>query len=704
VTCRPDYYRWSQWLFLLLYERGLAYRASSYVNWCPSCKTVLANEQVVGGECERCHESVEMRDLEQWFFKTTEYAQRLLDGLDGLPDWPDNIKAMQRNWIGRSKGCRVVFPVPGEEDPIEVFTTRPDTLYGVTFMAVAPECPLARRLVRGTDREAEVEAYIAKALARSEMDRSAEETEKDGVDTGRVCTNPLTGEEVRIFVADYVLAGYGSGLVMGVPAHDQRDFEFARKYDITIKVVIRPPDADLTVEEMEAAYVDPGVMVNSGPFDGIPSTEGIERVCEHLQEKGLGGPAVEYRLRDWLISRQRYWGTPIPMIHCEGCGIVPVVEEDLPVVLPESVTDFIPKGRSPLADVPEFMDVVCPKCGKPAQRDPDTMDTFMCSSWYQLRYADARNGEEIFSREAIDTWLPVDLYIGGAEHATGHLIYFRFITKVLQDAGLLSFPEPALALVNHGMVKDEKGDVMSKRAGNASSPVELMEEHGVDALRIAMFEFAPTRDDICWEGSKVFGARRWLARVHETVTDVAPRIADVTESPAPDRLGPGAKEVRRRCHVAIRRVTEGLQGDLKLNTAISAVRELVTELRAQDLDALAADDLPAIAEATRALVRIMAPTAPHLAEELHRELGGESTVFRAGWPSYDEDAARAEEVEMAVQVNGKVRGRFTVAADTPEDEVVALAKELENVARHLEGKEIVKVIFVAGRNVNLVVR
>jgi leucyl-tRNA synthetase len=704
VTCRPDYYRWSQWLFLLLYERGLAYRKSSFVNWCTSCKTVLANEQVEEGACERCHSVVLKRDLEQWFLKITDYAQRLLDGLDTLDAWPENIKAIQRNWIGRSEGCRAIFPVEGEDEAIEIFTTRPDTLYGVTFMAVAPESPWARRLSRGTAAEEAVERYIEKSMARSEIDRLAEGREKDGVDTGRFCINPLSGEKVRIYVADYVLASYGTGIVMAVPAHDQRDFEFAKKYGIDIKVVINPPDGDLVVEEMAEAYVAPGSMVNSGSFDGVPSTEGIGRVADYLADKGIGGPTVEYRLRDWLISRQRYWGTPIPMIHCPACGVVPVPAEDLPVVLPENVQDFLPKGRSPLADVPEFMDVDCPKCGAAAQRDADTMDTFMCSSWYQFRYVDAQNRERIFSREQADTWLPVDLYVGGAEHATGHLIYFRFLTKVLKDAGYLSCEEPATALVNHGMVRDREGVKMSKRLGNATSPIDVMNDHGVDALRLAMFFFAPTKDAISWNDEAVFGAKRFLGRVFDCVTGLVPRIVGVPSNVDSANLSEAATTVRRKCHEAIRRVTEGFGAELKFNTGIAALMEFVNALRETEPADIPEADLPAYAEAVRSLVLLLAPIAPHLAEELFEKVGGEGTVFRAGWPVYDEAASLTAMVEVAVQVNGKVRGRISVPAEAGEEEVIAAAKAVPAVMKYLDSMEIVKVVHVPGRLLSIVAK
>ncbi|MDI6786753.1 MAG: leucine--tRNA ligase, partial [Planctomycetota bacterium] len=535
TTCLPDYYKWTQWLFLQLYKKGLAYQSDSPVNWCPSCKTVLANEQVSAlGTCWRCETAVTKRNLKQWFFRITAYAQRLLDDIAKLQHWPENIKAMQRNWIGRSEGTEINFQIPNLKSQISVFTTRPDTIYGVTFIAIAPEHPLVKDLTLPQYKK-QVDDYINKAVGKSEIERSAV-GEKDGVFTGSFATNPLSGEKVQLWIADYVLLHYGTGVVMGVPAHDQRDFLFAKKYNIPIRVVISPRDKDIPAkagwerngivgplipETMSEAYVDEGIMTNSGPFNGLPSGEGIKKVTEYVQMHKMGESKVYYRIKDWLISRQRYWGAPIPMIHCPKCGVVPVKESDLPVLLPEKIKDFIPKGRSPLSDESSFINVKCYKCGTPALRDADTMDTFVCSSWYHLRYVDAHNDKEPFSKSSVNKYLPIDLYIGGSEHACGHLIYFRFITKVLYDIGCLDFDEPAIRLFNHGMVLDEKGKVMSKSKGNVVSPAQLIDQHGVDVGRVAMFFAAPSEGEMLWSNKGLLGARRFLNRVYQLVTEIS---------------------------------------------------------------------------------------------------------------------------------------------------------------------------------------
>ncbi|KPL14135.1 leucine--tRNA ligase, partial [candidate division WOR_3 bacterium SM1_77] len=491
ITCLPEYYKWTQWMFLLLYKRGMAYKKEAYVNWCPGCQTVLANEQVIEGRCYRsnCQSTIEKRKLNQWFFKITQYAEQLLGGLDKLTGWPDNVKAMQRNWIGKSDGCDIIFGVADKNLSFKVFTTRPDTIYGVTFMSIAPEHPAVEDLVKGTDRESEVRHYIQEATKKTERERI--EKEKGGVATGRYALNPISGEKVPIFVADYVLLGYGSGVVMGVPAHDARDFQFAKKYGLPIRVVINPLDGELSAQTMTEAYEGHGTMVDSGDFTGLDSEAGIKSITHFLLKKELGGPSVNYRLKDWLISRQRYWGAPIPIIHCERCGMVPVPEEDLPVLLPKEITDFVPKGKSPLAAVDEFINTSCPTCGEKAKRDPDTMDTFVCSSWYFLRYLDPRNNQEFCAKKYADRWLPIDQYIGGgSEHATGHLIYFRFLTKVLHDSGNISIDEPANSLFNLGMVLKD-GEVMSKSKGNAIPVGQFVSKHGADVARLTILFAAP---------------------------------------------------------------------------------------------------------------------------------------------------------------------------------------------------------------------
>ena len=711
-TCEPDYYRWTQWIFLQLHKAGLAYLAPSWVNWCTKDEWALTNEQSEGGVCWRCGTAIVKRKLDRcWFFRTSTYAERLLRDLDRLPAWPDSVRTIQRNWIGRSEGTEVDFDLEGG-GKISVFTTRPDTIYGVTFMAVSPESPLAESLPTG-DQGGAVAEYVRKALVRDEAQR---EKEKDGVFTGRHAINPFNGEKVQLWVADYVLGGYGTGVVMGVPAHDQRDFEFAKKYRLPIKVVIDPSTAGRPVQagraqmsfgfgkkleaaDLAEAYVEAGNMVNSGPFDGTPNEEGIRKVTDHAAAQGFGGPAVNYKLRDWLISRQRYWGCPIPIIHCAKCGPQPVPEQDLPVILPTSITNFVPKGRSPLADSPEFMKTTCPKCGGPAERDSDTMDTFIDSSWYQFRYVDPKNDRAIWRKEEIAKWAPVDLYIGGIEHARGHCIYFRFITKVLFDLGQCPVDEPAIRLFNHGMVCDEKGDIMSKSRGNVVSPAALLEKWGVDVCRLAMAFFAPSEDQIKWSENGLVGADRFVRRVYELADRVKDGPAGTVD---PGALGPGARTVWRKLHQVIRKAVHAYEEDLHFNTVLSHVMELLNLVgpeKPQESEA----DRRAIRRAVLDVVKILAPMAPFLGEELHRRLGGTDSVFRSGFPSFDPEAAKEEEVEVVVQINGKIRGKIVVAADATEDQVRAAALAEPSIAKGLDGKPPRKVIVVKGRLVNIVV-
>lgn len=697
ITCNPDYYKWTQWLFLLLYKRGLAYRAKSPVNWCPNCQTVLANEEVVGGLCWRCNNKVTRRELEQWYFRITDYGERLLKDLDKLTGWPENIKTMQRNWIGRSEGTEIQFGLPNSKIRIPIFTTRPETVYGVTFMAMAPEHPLVKKLTIPAQRPA-VESYIQKSRAKSEIDRTAE-GEKDGVFTGTYVINPLSGAPVQLWVADYVLPHYGTGIVMAVPAHDQRDFLFARKYHIPIKVVINPPGRSLSPETMAAAYTEPGLMVNSGPFDGTASEAGIKKVTEYMAGHGLGKATVNYRLKDWLISRQRYWGAPIPMIQCSKCGMVPVPENDLPVVLPPDVNDFIPKVRSPLAAVSSFINTKCPKCQGQATRDPDTMVTFMCSAWYHLRYSDPKNEQEPFARAQVKQWLPIDLYIGGAEHACGHLLYFRFITKVLYDAGWLTFDEPAIRLFNHGMVLDEKGEVMSKSKGNVVSPINLANDWGVDTARLAILFFAPAHWEIRWNEKGVVGAQRFLNRVWNLVESIqSNRPAD---RPTAGRRDSKTAGLVRQMHETIKRVTEDIDPKLEFNTAISAIMELVNtiyEVRNEKLEV----GNRIINEAVRTVVILLAPFVPHIAEEMWEKLGEKPSVFNQKWPAYDPKALVTEEIELAVQVNGKLRGKIIVATNASEDEIRKIALADDKIKLLLSGKPPRKVIIVPRRLVNIV--
>ena len=693
TTCLPDYYKWNQWLFLKLHEKGLAYRAKAYVNWCPKCKTVLANEQVKEGLCERCDTPVTKRDLEQWFFKITAYAERLLQDLEKLDGWPERVKTIQRNWIGKSTGTEVDFPLDKGEK-ISVFTTRSDTLYGVTFMAIAPETSFVKELVKGKNREKEVLQYIETSLHHTEIERTSTTREKDGVFTGEYCINPLSGEKVQLWVADYVLSSYGTGIVMGVPAHDQRDFEFAKRYGIPIKVVIQPVGERLVPEEMEEAYVEPGVMTNSNPFNDLPSEEGKRWVTMKLMENGLGRRKVNYRIRDWLISRQRYWGTPIPMIHCEQCGILPVAEQNLPVLLPKEGVDFRPKGRSPLSSVPSFMEVTCPSCQGRAERDPDTMDTFVDSSWYHLRYADPKNEKEIFSKPSVKTWLPIDQYIGGVEHAAGHLIYFRFFTKVLYDLGWIPYDEPCLRLFNHGMVMDKYGDVMSKSRGNAFPVGPFVEEWGADTGRITMLFIGPPGSDSRWSEEGVIGSSRFLNRIYRLVIESLEKIPQKKKRENP----PKGKDrnLLRKLNKTIKKVTEDID-NFGHNTAIAALMEFLNELVKVD------PSVPVFRESLEVFSRLLAPFAPHLAEELWHLLGEEISVFRAPWPEYDEEMLKEKEIPIVVQVNGKLRAKLLLPSELEEEKVKEAALSHKNIKRYTKGKSIKRVVVVPEKLVNVVV-
>jgi leucyl-tRNA synthetase len=696
ITCLPDYYRWTQWMFLQLFKAGLAYQSTALANWCPDCKTVLANEQVIGnGVCWRCGQEVTKKEMTQWFLKITDYAQRLLDGLDTLEGWPENIIAMQRNWIGRSEGVQISFPLRNSNHQLSVFTTRPDTLFGVTFMAMAPEHPLAKELARGKPEEQKVLEYIEKSTKKREIDRTSTVGEKDGVFSGIYAMNPLSGDEVQLWIADYVLASYGTGVVMGVPAHDQRDFLFCKKYGIPIKVVISPPDQDLSPEKMEEAYVDPGTMVNSGAFDGLDSAEGIDEVARVVEEKGLGKRMTNYRLRDWLVSRQRYWGAPIPIVHCRDCGKTAVPESDLPVLLPRGDIDFIPRGRSPLEDCRDFIETKCPRCGKSARRDPDTLDTFMCSSWYYLRYADPHNEKAPFEREQAKKWLPVDLYIGGSEHACGHLIYFRFFNKFLYDKGWLFHEEPALRLFNHGMVLDEKGEVMSKSRGNVVSPAALIKDWGVDVARLAMFFASPSDKEVLWSNNFIIGVNRFILKVYTFFMEGEgknnPIIVPV------DHESLTAEE--KKLHIAIHRLTKRVTEDIRrfhFNTAIAAFMEYMPLLEAfggrKDLFNFALERF----------ILTMAPFAPHLAEEIWEHMGHGESIFKAPWPLYDEEILKYDSVTIAIQINGKVKERLTIPQDLDDEEVKKEALGLGAVKSAVSGKEIRKIIVVKNKLVNIV--
>ncbi|MGI6285291.1 leucine--tRNA ligase [Neomoorella humiferrea] len=701
ATCHPNYYRWTQWLFLQMYKHGLAYRKKAAVNWCPSCATVLANEQVVDGACERCHTPVMRKDLEQWFFRITAYAERLLEDLKKLPGWPEKVKTMQENWIGKSTGAEVVFRVEGSGEEIPVFTTRPDTLYGVTYMVLAPEHPLVMKLAAGTPQEGAVAKFVEAARYLSDLDRTATEKEKEGVFTGAYAVNPINGERVPIWTANYVLMEYGTGAVMGVPAHDQRDFEFARKYDLPIKVVIRPRDGELDGAAMTEAYVEDGIMVNSGPFNGLANREGIVKVIEYLEKTGKGRGRVNYRLRDWLISRQRYWGAPIPMIYCDRCGLVPVPEEDLPVLLPEGV-EFKPTGESPLKNCPEFVNTTCPRCGGPARRETDTMDTFVCSSWYFLRYTSPHCQDKAFERDKVDYWMNVDQYIGGVEHAILHLMYARFFTKALYDFGLVGVEEPFQNLLTQGMVLKDGGK-MSKSKGNVVSPEEIIDRYGADTARLFILFAAPPERDLEWSDQGVEGCYRFLNRVWRLVAGYAGDVRSAGDGievkSAADR------ELWRLLHATIKKVTEDIEERFNFNTAISAIMELVNGCyRYQDSVPKPDQNLPLMGEVLRKLVTLLAPFAPHIAEELWQGLGGRESVHLEKWPAYDPEALVTEEVTMVIQVNGKVRDRMQVPAGLPEEKIKELALKRQRVADLLAGQEVVKVIVVPDKLVNVVAR
>ncbi len=710
ATCTPEYYRWNQWLFTRMFEKGLAYRRRSSVNWCPSCNTVLANEQVVDGGCWRCGTPVETRDLEQWFFRITAYADELLDATFHLQDWPEKVLTMQRNWIGRSDGARLQFALPGG-GAIDVFTTRIDTIYGATFVLLAPEHELVAEWSRA-DPSLRERAQQFRSLDRTA--RLTGEIEKEGFDTGKTATNPFTNEPVPVWIANFVLGEYGTGAVMGVPAHDQRDFEFARKYGLPVRVVVRPPGAAAPADEdLVAAASDDGVLVNSGPYDGLDSEAARGRLSEEARRRGIGEPTVQYRLKDWGISRQRYWGTPIPMIYCPTDGIVPVPDDQLPVTLPK-VAEFSGRGDSPLAHVPEFVNAQCPKCGGPAKRETDTMDTFVDSSWYFLRYCDPRNERLPFDPATVRYWGPVDFYSGGVEHAILHLIYSRFFTRVFRDLGMLAFDEPFTRLLTQGMVLKD-GQVMSKSKGNVVDPDDMIQKYGADALRTYIMFVAPPEKEIEWTDAGLEGSFRFLARVWRLIDQVADTIGG-EGIPAPGALQLDAAEraLRRKTHDTIRRVTQDLDPRVHLNTAISAMMELVNELYAfcdreecslLGRKAQAASErglverretIAVLKESAEALVRMLSPFAPHMAEELWGRLGHAEGIEAAGWPAFDAGVARADEIVVPVQVNGKVRARLTVPADVAEDELRERALADVQVQAHTAGKKVKKVVVAGG--------
>ena len=640
-TADPDYYKWTQWFFVQMYKKGLAYKKKSAVNWCPDCGTVLANEQVINNRCERCDTEVEEKELEQWFFKITDYAERLLNDYQLLENWPEKVKLMQKNWIGRSEGLRIKFPVKGSDQALEVFTTRPDTIYGATYMVLAPEHPLVGELVKGTEKEEAVNDFIKEVKKEKEIERTSPESEKKGIFTGAYAINPMTGEDIPIMIANYVLMGYGTGAIMAVPAHDQRDMDFALKYDLPIKVVIQPEDQEgiLTVEDLKGeAYIDDGILVNSAEYDGLTVAAAFDKMADDMEAKGIGQREVNYRLRDWLISRQRYWGTPIPIIYCDQCGIVPVPEEDLPVILPENV-EFSPTGESPLGKIEDFINTSCPACGGRGRREIDTMDTFVDSSWYFLRYVDPHNRDLPFARDKADKWFPVDQYIGGVEHAILHLLYARFFTKVIADLGLTGEVEPFRNWLAQGMVLKD-GAKMSKSKGNVVDPNEIIAKYGADTARLFILFAAPPEKDLEWSDAGVEGSERFLNRVWRLVAD---NIEDLRGKSVQDielaALNKNEKELYQQLNISIKRVTEDLNTRMNFNTAISAIMELsngiyhyLNESREKNYDLLKL--------VIDKLLLLLSPFAPHMSAELWEQLGNQGSIHEEAWPSYDEEALK----------------------------------------------------------------
>jgi len=738
ATCEPEYYRWNQWIFTQFFKKGLAYKKNAFVNWCPSCETVLANEQVVDGACWRCDSAVVQRELEQWFFRITDYAEELLADLDKLKGWPDKVLTMQRNWIGKSIGAEIDFPVVGHDRGLRIFTTRPDTIFGATFVSLAVEHPLALKLASDTPQQRAVEAFIERVRKISQARRGEDEAEKEGVFTGAYCRNPFTGEDIPIYLANFVLMEYGTGAVMAVPAHDQRDFEFAKKYHLPIRLVIQPQNRPLREAELTEAYVDEGVMVDSGEFSGLASTEGKEKIAAHAESKGWGKKAIRYRLRDWGVSRQRYWGTPIPIIYCDPCGTLAVPESELPVKLPEDVP-FTGKGGSPLRESQSFSKVTCPKCGGAARRETDTMDTFVDSSWYFLRYTSANSTAAPFDVEKARYWMAVDQYIGGVEHAVLHLLYARFFTKALRDLGFAKVDEPFTNLLTQGMVSMETyrcaehgwlfpGDLigsekdgwqcaecrrpvtvgrvekMSKSKKNIIDPEDLISRYGADTARLFALFAAPPEKDLEWSDQGVEGAYRFLSRLWRLIFQQRDLWANPAASNGAGELSSELRDLRRMIHRTIQKVTNDIEERFHFNTAIAAIMELLNALSAA---AQRGDDSEAGREIRKqgleAVVLLLAPFVPHAASELWRELGHPEHVDQVPWPSYSADALEEEKLLIIVQVNGKVRGKITVPADVTQERIETDALSDPKVAGLLDGKKIGRVVYVPRRLVNIVV-
>ena len=701
ATCSPDYYRWTQWLFQLFYKRGLAYKKKAYVNWCETCGTVLANEQVIEGKCWRCDSDVVKKDLSQWFLKITDYADVLLKDLDLLKGWPERVKIMQENWIGRSEGLEFSLDVPELGEKIAAYTTRPDTVYGITFLALAAEHPLIERICQNNPKAEEIRAFCKKAQNQSEMERTSSESEKEGIFTGLYAINPFNGNKVEIWVTNYVLAEYGTGAVIGVPSEDQRDWMFATKYNLNIIITLQPKDRELKLEEMTEAYVDKaGVLVNSAEFSGMDIKAAMKGIMDKAEAEGFGKRRVNYRLRDWLISRQRYWGAPIPVIYCPDCGEQLVPEDQLPVMLPEDVK-FEQGAVSPLAQSESFVNCTCPKCGKPAKRETDTMDTFICSSWYYLRYTDPHNDKLPFDKDKVNYWAPVDQYIGGIEHAILHLLYSRFFTKVLRDAGMVDFSEPFTNLLTQGMVLKD-GSKMSKSKGNVVSPEEIIAQYGADTARLFILFAAPVDRDLDWSDEGVAGASRFLKRVWRIMETFEAQIKAGQDEYDVSSLTEEEKELRRVLHTTIKKVTEDIRDRFMFNTAISSIMELVNAFYAFQNSETINGNL--VREVSVAIIKLLAPFAPHITEELWSILIGEGSVHQQKWPECDEAATVKAEVQIVLQINGKVRDRIMIATGISREEMEVAAKANARVQELTAGKTIVKMICVPDKLVNIVVK
>ena len=700
ATCTPEYYKWTQWLFIQFYKKGLAYKKDNPVNWCPSCQTVLANEQVVDGKCERCKTEVTKKNLSQWYLKITDYADRLLDNLDKLEGWPDKVKTMQRNWIGKSYGANINFQIKDSDKTLEVFTTRADTLFGATYMVMSPEHPFVNELVAGRPEEAAVEAYQEKARRMSDIERTSTSNEKTGVFLGRYAVNPVNGKEIPIYISDYVLMGYGTGAIMAVPAHDQRDFDFAKAFGLEIIPVVEPEDPSIDLYDLKEAFVAEGKMINSGKFDGMNNREAIPAMIEWLNEKGIGDKTVNFRLRDWLISRQRYWGAPIPMIWCDECGWVPEKEENLPVLLPTDV-EFTGKGESPITTSKTFVDTVCPCCGRPARREVDTMDTFVDSSWYFLRYCDPHNDKAPFSREKADYWMNVDQYIGGVEHAILHLMYARFFQMFLHDIGLSKEEEPFKNLLTQGMVIKD-GAKMSKSLGNVVSPAEIQAKYGSDTARLFILFAAPPEKELDWSDEGVEGSYRFLNRVYRLVYEYINDIRGDAAVPAEYKAANAAdKSLDFMMNTSIKKVTEDAGGRFNFNTAIASIMELVNEMYKYKNGDI---NLPLFNKAIETLLTLLNPFSPHITEELWSQLGHEDRLYNRAWPVCDESALVKDEMQIILQINGKLKDKLMLPNNSDKEVVEGAARASERFKEATEGREVIKVIYVPNKIINFVVR